>query len=155
MARLTRLVRCGLLAAVAVGGCGDPGVPSAGHVAGATPPPTALPELLWAEDWDQCLDLAEREQRLVVALFVDDWCVWCRMLESSLADPELQAVLARRAVLCRVDVAGDGQQLASQLAVSRLPTVVVLSADGEERGRFEGFTNAAGFLDKVSPLLAS
>jgi len=112
------------------------------------------PALQWESDWDSAFARARAEQLSVIVCFVEEWCVWCRKLETEvLTQPEVTSRLADAALMVRLDVAGEARQYAQRYQVKRVPTLLVLSADEQELGRLEGFASARLVLDRLVPLV--
>ncbi|MGC8762430.1 MAG: cytochrome c biogenesis protein CcdA [Acidobacteriota bacterium] len=88
--------------------------------------------------------------------FRADWCVACVELEKKAwPDPAVEALL-RRVVAVRLDMTRNTEEdaaLQRRFGVKGLPTVILLSPSGEERGRFTGFKAPADLVRWMEPLL--
>lgn len=146
-------MRSGVLSAMvlvgAIGlGCGQPG----GDEGTAAPDARGnrSAKLVWATDWDDAVARAKRENRVVMAEFYADWCVWCKRLESTtFADPDVVGLLGERAVAVKIDGEREGRVLAGRFAVDGYPTIVFLSPDQQEIGRVPGYLEPADFIEAV------
>jgi len=111
--------------------------------------PTFAPavESTWVTDWQTAAAQATDTNRPILADFTgSDWCGWCIKLKREVFDtPEFVAWAQRSAVLLEVDFPQgkplsadqqrENQRLAEKYAVEGFPTILILSADGTERGR--------------------
>jgi thioredoxin len=79
-----------------------------------------------------------RSGRRIVADFYADWCAPCRAVA-----PELETLAARYGDVEFVKIDVDANpQLANELGVMGVPTIVHFSAEGEEVARTTGATKA-------------
>jgi len=146
-------MRSGVLGGVLLVGviglaCGEPGGESATAVPEASGSRSA--KLVWASDWDDAFARAKRDDRVVMAEFYADWCIWCKRLESTtFADPGVVGLLGDRAVAVKVDGEREGRVLAGRFRVDGYPTIVFLSPDQEEIGRVPGYLEPADFIEAV------
>ena len=131
---------CLLLALPVLAAAVGPGARAASD-APALPPGLATPA---AQPYDTTADahravdtaLAEgrRAHRIVLIDFGGDWCPDCRMLSGVLAEPAMQAWLARHAVLVTVDVGrfDRNTDIAARwgVPIRAVPTVLAVAPDG-------------------------
>lgn len=100
--------------------------------------------------YEQALERAKADGRLVLVDFTASWCPPCKaMEESTWPDADVQAWIAREAVAIQVDVDREGE-LSSKFRASSIPTIVFLEPSGKELGRFVGYRDAAGFLAEAA-----
>lgn len=101
------------------------------------PPQTILqePRIEWfAGSWDELIERAGAQERLVFVEFWTSWCNWCRKLEkTTLTDATVVAELGD--VMCySIDAESErGRPLAERFHVRNYPTLVFLDPDGETR----------------------
>jgi len=148
-----------LTSAVATWGCGQQQAAS-GDAAGthgvAVVSSHDVGALSWETEWDSAFTRAKNEGKPVLVDFYADWCVWCKRLDSTtLNDPQVVAILQDRVIPLKLDVEGHGREPAGVHGVESLPTVVVLSANGEELGRIPGYLPPTGFLESLQGFLTS
>lgn len=140
---------------VLLAGCGDEreGVPGEGVAAVVTSHGDVA--LDWETDWSRAFTRAKSEQKVVLASFNADWCVWCRRLETTTyRDSKVASLLSSRTVPLSLDVEGNGKALSDEHGVDGLPTVVVFASDGRELGRIDGYVAPDGFLELVTGILS-
>ena len=114
-------------------------------------------EITWVTDWDGAFERARGEKKVVVVDFYADWCVWCRRLDTTTyRDPEVVRYMSEEVIPVKMDVeARPGKALANKYGVDGLPTIVILSPEGEELGRIPGYLRADDFLATVKKYVES
>jgi thiol:disulfide interchange protein DsbD len=104
-------------------------------------------------NYDQVLEEARSSQKYVL---IDFWAVWCKeckeMEKNGFADPEV-ADLLNQFVLLKVDV-DDIPELKARFSVVGMPTIVVVTAHGEEVGRVVGYQDAQQLKAFLGGILA-
>ena len=114
----------------------------------------ASARLDWEDSWESAFTRARSEDKPVLVTFEAEWCVWCKKLESTTyRDSEVMSLIAASMVPLALDVDGSGKELSNEFAVESLPTVLVVSPDGRERGRINGYLPPGQFVDAVSEIL--
>ena len=105
----------------------------------------------WLTDLPQAQAKAKTENKQVLLDFTgSDWCGWCiKFNKEVLSTPEFAEYAAKNLVLVEVDfprrkeqsaeLKKANQALGSKYNVNGYPTFVVLSKDGKEVGRQEGY----------------
>ncbi len=108
----------------------------------------------WEQSWERAFDRARDEGKPVLVSFEAEWCVWCKKLESTTyRDARVASLIAGALVPLTLDVDGPESGLSERHRVESLPTVLVLSPTGEERGRINGYLPPQQFFDAVSEIL--
>jgi thiol:disulfide interchange protein len=82
--------------------------------------------------------------------FTASWCPPCKAMEASTwHEPDVVEWIEREAVALKLDVDREFQR-AAQMGVSGVPTIVFVSGEGRELGRFSGYRDAEGFLEQAA-----
>ncbi|MFO0576778.1 MAG: DUF255 domain-containing protein [Polyangia bacterium] len=136
---------------VTLAGCaGAPTVPTPPPAASApsTPPEEDIAAarqagkklgFTWDEYGPAAFARAQREGKLVLLDCVATWCHWCHVMDdTTYTDPELGRLLRDKVVAVRVDI-DSRPDLASRYEDYGWPATVLLSAGGEELGKFRGY----------------
>jgi thiol:disulfide interchange protein len=111
-------------------------------------------KLDWERSWDNAFSRARTEDKPVLVSFEAEWCVWCKKLDSTTyRDARVASLITDSLVPLVLDVDGAGSELSETHRVESLPTVLVLSPTGEERGRINGYLPPGKFYDAVSEIL--
>ncbi len=111
-------------------------------------------KLDWEQSWDNAFSRARTEDKPVLVSFEAEWCVWCKKLDSTTyRDARVASLITDSLVPLVLDVDGAGSELSETHRVESLPTVLVLSPTGEERGRINGYLPPGKFYDAVSEIL--
>jgi thiol:disulfide interchange protein len=150
-----RLAATAFASVVALTACGE-APPAGGGDAPAIEPISAHAsvKLDWEKSWDTAFTRARSEDKPVLVTFEAEWCVWCKKLESTTyRDSEVVSLIASSLVPLALDVDGSGKDLSDEHGVDSLPTVLVLSPGGEERGRINGYLPPGQFLEAVTEIL--
>ncbi|NOZ09640.1 MAG: DUF255 domain-containing protein [Gammaproteobacteria bacterium] len=103
----------------------------------------------WRSYGKETYDEAKKLDRPLFVLIYADWCKWCKKFEKeTLETPELMELLQSKYIPVAID--NDKQpQLAKQLGAKLVPTVVLITPDGEKLLRFYGFLDKGGLLDTL------
>ena len=111
----------------------------------------------WA-GFDDGFRAAAANGRPVIVDFSAEWCGWCKKMEKEVfSRPDVATRLASETVTVRIDVDSPSLltykgarmtagQLATQLRVSGLPTLLVFSPKGDRLAELVGFVDAKTFL---------
>jgi protein disulfide-isomerase len=125
-------------------------------------------ELNWLTDLPKAQAKAKEENKKVLLDFTgSDWCGWCiKFNKDVLSTPEFAEYAAKNLVLMEVDFPRKKEQsaelkrankaLGSKYKVDGYPTFVVLSKDGKEIGRQEGYAKGGpkAFIAKLEEFKA-
>ncbi|WP_181198101.1 tetratricopeptide repeat protein [Enhygromyxa salina] len=103
---------------------------------------------------EQALARAESEGKLVFVDVGAYWCPPCHELdEKTFTDPRVGRWLAERAIAVHVDAEkGEGPDLVERYQVQAYPTLLMLEANGIEKGRLVDFIEPEALLTKLEAL---
>ena len=106
-------------------------------------------EFKWNTDLNAALEEAKKTKKSVFVDFYADWCPYCRELdENTFNDPQVQQKLVQNYLLVKINV-DQNPAPSSKYKVYSLPTLIVLSADGQEMRRIEGYQDPAQLLSQI------
>jgi thioredoxin-related protein len=119
----------------------------------------------WLSDLETAKEMAKQENKFILLCFSgSDWCPACKKLKSEVFDqPEFADFARARFVLVEADLPRyrpighlqlqANKALEKSFHVSSVPTVVVLTPDGQEIHRF-GYVpgGPAGFISQLGPI---
>lgn len=108
----------------------------------------------WEKNWDSAFSRAKIEGKPVLVSFEAEWCVWCKKLDTTTyRDTTVMSLIGDSLVPLVLDVDGAGEALSEHYDVESLPTVLVFSPDGRERGRINGYLPPGRFVEVVKEIL--
>ena len=111
-------------------------------------------DLDWEKSWDSAFTRAKSEGKPVLVSFEAEWCVWCKKLDSTTyRDTAVMSLIADSLVPLTLDVDGTGSELSDEHGVQSLPTVLVFSPNGEEKGRINGYLPPGKFVKVMNKIL--
>jgi thioredoxin-related protein len=92
----------------------------------------------------------KKNQIIFVDLFAE-WCGWCHRMEREVFPAEAFQKATKDKVLLRVDTEdrGEGTKLAREYEVTKLPTFLMISADGLLVGIIYGYAPAEQFAKRI------
>lgn len=100
--------------------------------------------------FDEALQAAKKENKLVFIDFYTDWCGPCkRMAREVFPQKEVGKYFNSKFVCLKLDAEKEGADLAKKYNVKAYPTYVVLDADGKQRMEASGAMGAEEFMDKI------
>lgn len=103
--------------------------------------------------FDEALEAAEKEGKLVLLDYYADWCVPCKeMDETTWVDPEVSEWIDEHAVALRLDADVEVGRAVEHGVIS-LPTALLLRADGSEIDRLTGYKSAEDLLGEIEEAL--
>jgi len=108
----------------------------------------------WEKSWDSAFARAKSEGKPVLVSFEAEWCVWCKKLDSTTyRDTAVMSLIADSLVPLTLDVDNSGRELSDQRGVESLPTVLIISPNGEEQGRINGYLPPGKFVKAMNEIL--
>lgn len=101
--------------------------------------------------YQEVLDLAKQQNKIVMIDFVTDWCKWCIETDRKVyTNPEVAAYANDKQINWKIDAEkGEGPDLAKKYSVKGYPTIVFANADGTEIDRIYGYLPPELFLARM------
>jgi thiol:disulfide interchange protein len=103
----------------------------------------------WSEDFAAAKEQAAREGRPMFVDFSATWCPPCNQMARDVLPVRRVADALKGFITVHVDVDKD-KDLAASFRVEVLPTFIVLSPQGREVYRFEGYRSADDLLRELA-----
>ncbi len=117
-----------------------------------TPTQRGATGIAWASSFENALEEAQIDGKIVMVDFFTDWCGWCRRLDSDTYSNADVAAHARRIVCVKVN-AERRTDLARRYGVRVFPTITFLRPDGTQIDGIRGYLPPRQFipvLDRVT-----
>ncbi len=113
-------------------------------------------EIVWLHSLSEAMKQGSARNTLILVDLVADWCGWCRLMEKETWSQPSVAELSGKYVFLRLNVETDpdGSALSKRFKIADLPTVLLLTAQGDEFARLREYLPAQEFLDKLKAALA-
>jgi protein disulfide-isomerase len=109
----------------------------------------------WQWNLETAKQIAAQSNRLVLVHFWAEWCVPCQAMERTVfSRPEVAAALEREYVPCRLNL-DQFPSTANQYGVTKIPTDVILTPQGQLIARFVGAADASQYLDRIGRVAAA
>lgn len=112
-------------------------------------------ELLWVENFDEALQLAKKQRKLIIAHLYTDWCVWCTVMErDTFANTSVVEELGSRYIWLRLNTEkqADGIEARKRFRISSYPTTLLLEPEEQLFERLDGYLPPEQFLQAIRPL---
>jgi thiol-disulfide isomerase/thioredoxin len=104
--------------------------------------------------FDQALDAAKKDGKVVMIDFFTTWCVPCKKLDKlTWPDAGVQKWLGEKTVALKMDAEKE-VELAKKYTIVSYPTILFLKPDGQELGRITAYKTPAEFLSEANDTLA-
>lgn len=99
--------------------------------------------------WQQALDLAKKENKII---FLDAYASWCgpckKMKRITFADKSVADYYNKNFINVAIDMEiGEGPMLAERYSVEAYPTLIFIKPDGKLFGKIMGFHTVYQFLE--------
>ncbi|GEM_PF-1592479 len=99
-------------------------------------------EIKWFKgDLNKALELAKKENKIVMIDFFTDWCSPCKILDELVwQDEEVVSELKKMSLIpMKLDAEKEGAEAAKKYSIKAYPTILFLNKNGDEIGRKVGF----------------
>ena len=105
-------------------------------------------QLLWIEDDDSGLKMAEAENKPVILVLYAGWCSWSKkLIDETVQDPRVQKLWDR---FVWVKINSDEEREYKELYNQKgFPLVIILGPDGEILNRIDGYRHPQAFLREL------
>lgn len=135
-----------LVALLPLSACSRPGGGASGSVPGG--PGIAFA----ATGFDEALERARSERKLVLVDVYTDWCGWCKKLDREVFSDARVAAAAKDLIAVRVNAEKGGEKVAERFDVQGYPTVLFVDGAGKVVRRVDGFVDVDEMLQILSAL---
>lgn len=101
--------------------------------------------------YQDVLDQAKKENKIIMIDFITDWCKWCVETDRKVyTNQEVSDFANANQINWKIDAEkGEGPDLAKKYGVKGFPTIIFADADGVEIDRIYGYLPAEQFLVKM------
>lgn len=106
---------------------------------------SAADQIQWAPNYDAAVTKAKASNKLIMADFYTDWCVWCKKLDSDVYTNPSVIQNTDKVVPVKVNAEKEGVDLAKKYNITGYPTILFLTSDGTVIGRIIGYKPANEF----------
>ncbi len=113
--------------------------------------------ITWLENFDEALEKAKSENKLVYVDFYSDWCAYCKKLdEETYTDPRIIKLLTEEYVAVKINKGyPENEDIVKQYKIYVQPVEIVVSPDGTLLWRFQGYLDADDLYSYLTSLLES
>ncbi len=109
----------------------------------------------WQLNLETAKQTAAQSNRLVLVHFWAEWCVPCQAMERTVfSRPEVAAALEREYVPCRLNL-DQFPATANQYGVTKIPTDVIITPQGQMIARLVGAADVPQYLDRIGRVAAA
>lgn len=113
---------------------------------------TTISGLNVTQDIDWAFSESQNQNRNLLIIFDQDSCVYCDMLkENTLSDSKVQNELNENYIVLLVDINKD-YEIAEKYQVFGTPAVHIISPDGKDIGKIEGYVESDEFLSALKEI---
>ena len=101
--------------------------------------------------YQEILDMAKQQNKIVMIDFITDWCKWCVETDRKVyTNSDVSAFANVHQINWKIDAEkGEGPDLAKKYGVKGFPTIVFVNSDGTEIDRIYGYLPAEQFIVKM------
>ena len=101
--------------------------------------------------YQEILDMAKQQNKIIMIDFITDWCKWCVETDRKVyTNSDVSAFANEHQINWKIDAEkGEGPDLAKKYGVKGFPTIVFTNSEGTEIDRIYGYLPAEQFLLKM------
>ena len=104
--------------------------------------------------WQEAIETAKRERKMVFVDFYTDWCGPCRTMSRDVfPQKQVGEYFNGKFVCLKLDAEKGGRDLAKRFNVTAYPTFIVVDTNGKVRAELRGAMNAGKFVAKMEEAL--
>jgi thioredoxin-related protein len=115
---------------------------------------SAADQIQWEPNFDAAVTKAKATNKLIMADFYTDWCVWCKKLDSDVYTNPSVIQNMEKVVPVKVNAEKEGVSLAKKYNVTAYPTILFLNSDGTVIGIILGYEPADQFSSKIDTFVS-
>src|SRR2546428_752443 len=111
----------------------------------------AAGDLNWEHNYDDALQKAKKEKKLVMVDVYTDWCGWCKKLDKDVySNADVKTKLAEKFVALKInpEKSRKNAELAQSFGTRGFPHIVFVDAEGKKVSEILGYIPADQFKAK-------
>ena len=105
-----------------------------------------------AAGFDEALDRARSEKKLLLVDVYTDWCGWCKKLDREVFSDARVATASKSLLAVRVNAEKGGEKVAERYDVQGYPTILFVDGSGNVVKRIDGYVDADELLRILAAL---
>ncbi|MCA8995822.1 MAG: thioredoxin family protein [Planctomycetaceae bacterium] len=110
--------------------------------------------IAWQSNVETGSQNSRETQQPVLLYFTTDYCTYCRKLERDVwSSPAVSQQISENFIPVKVNASRD-RFAAQKHGIRAYPTIVIVSPDGKELGRYVGYTSATTMQQRLSGALS-
>lgn len=102
-------------------------------------------QVLWVTDYNQAIELAKAQNKMIVMDFWATWCGPCKTMDRELWGSAETTALAQNFIPLKIDV-DHNPQLSVKYGIKSIPRIIVIDPAGNTMWDKSGFSNANDYL---------
>ena len=110
-------------------------------------------EINWMDSFQQGLQLAQREEKIMMVDFRTDWCEWCKALDTTTYTDTRVVKFSSNLICVKVDAEKD-VLISRKYKIYGFPSILFIRGNGNEIDRIVGYYSADEFLKAAKDILA-
>lgn len=109
----------------------------------------------WYRNVDEATTAAKSRDTIIMVDVFTDWCHWCKELDKNVFTDQRVIDLSAKIVNLKVNAEDNGQgtALAKKFGVNGYPTILFITADGQEVDRIGGYLPPEDFAETMGGIL--